>query len=388
MIDQLTSRPSALKAEQRNDSALSVLRSHDMRGHAQGHAWDEGRSALAPLRHPIVGTSGATRAALRDASRVAPTDVPILLQGETGTGKDLFARAIHEWSQRAARPLVRVDCASLTRSPWERESSNHAPGAFGAVLQRRLDSVDLASGSTLLLDEIGELSVELQSKLLHVLREGECGSAGSPSRVHTDVRIIAATNRVLANDVATGRFRADLYYRIAGFVIQLPALRDRRDDIVPLVKYFLGLQSKRLKRTLPFLPTAVLNDLASYAWPGNVHELHRSVERACIVARNEAFGVNDFAIVSPKSAAARTEGPGRVRSEDESPILTLRELERQHIASVLRRCGGVVEGTRGAAFVLGIPPSSLRFRMRKHGIERRHRDPASRLPKHQETTPR
>jgi DNA-binding NtrC family response regulator len=369
VIDQQIASSSRPELEPRCKGTISGLRSREMGGDGDRYVSDEAPRALTTLRYPIIGTSAAIRAALRDASRAAPTGVPILLLGQTGTGKELFARAIHEWSRRAARPIVRVDCGSLTISLGEREPSGNTAGAFGGATPPR-GPIELASGGTLFLDEIADLSIEQQSKLLHVLQEAEGEQVGSPNTGHADVRIITATNRVLADDVDKGRFRADLYYRIAGFVIRLPALRERREDIVPLITHFMSIQAKRLKRTLPVLSAEVLAHLASFDWAGNVRELRRAVERAYIVAQGGELRINDFGIDARRSPGPHTgrrdEGP-----RSNSPLLTLRESERQHIAAALRHCAGVIEGRGGAAAVLGLPPSTLRFRIRKHGIELR-----------------
>lgn len=369
LIDQPIARSLQPETEQGDKNAISALGSREMGGHRHRDASGEALRALTPLRYPIIGTSGATRAALRDAARVAPMEVPVLLLGETGTGKELFARAIHEWSRRAARPIVRVDCASLTRSFCESDLSGYAPSASDGAIQRHPSLIELASGGTLLLDEIGELPFELQPKLLHFIQERDCEPIKAARPLQANVRIIAATNRVLADDVATGRFRADLFYRLAGFVIQLPALRDRRDDVAPLIRYFMAMQAKTLKRKLPPLSAEVLAYLASCNWPGNVRELLRAVERACIVARDGQFRIDDFALATRHPAASETVHRERAHVASDSPLMTLRELERQHIASALRHCGGVIEGRRGAAAVLGLPPSTLRFRIRKHGMD-------------------
>lgn len=371
MIDQKSARncqpPPAPAHEADNTIATIGYREAGERG--RHYASDEPFRVRGPLRHPIIGTSPVTRAALRDASRVAPTEVPILLLGETGTGKELFARAIHEWSPRAARPIVRVDCASLTRALCEVDLSGYEPGVLTGGKQRGPSLIERASCSTLFLDEIGELPLELQPKLLHVLGEAEWRPEGENGTSHANVRVVAASTQGLGDEVLAGRFRADLYYRVAGFVIHLPTLRERRGDIGPLVQHFVTMHAQKYNCMLQPLSVQTLAQLEHFDWPGNVRELRWAVERACIAARNGVLSIDDFAIGARHATVRKSTRREQSHCACESSLQTLREVERQHIASVLRRCGGVIEGRHGAAVALGLPPSTLRFRIRKHGIE-------------------
>jgi DNA-binding NtrC family response regulator len=240
---------------------------------------------------------------------------------------------------------------------------------FTGDKKRGAGLVERASGSTLFLDEIGELPLELQPKVLQILDEAEWGPEGENRTSHANIRVVAASTQVLGDEVAAGRFRADLYYRIAGFVIHLPTLRERRGDIGPLVQHFVTMHSQKFNCVLQPLSDQALAKLEQLDWPGNVRELRWAVECACIVARNGVLSIDDFAIGAPCALPRKSTRREQGDCACESSMLTLREVERQHIASVLRRCGGVIEGRRGAAVALGLPPSTLRFRIRKHGIE-------------------
>lgn len=321
----------------------------------------------------IVGSSRSLQGALDSLALVAATSAPVLILGETGTGKELFARALHERSRRAGRDFVRLDCASLAPTLCESELFGHARGAFTGASQRRTGRVELAHQGSLFLDEIGELPLELQAKLLRVLQEGEFEPLGSERTIKVDIRVIAATNRSLAEEVAAGRFRADLYHRLATFPVLLPALRDRLDDLPDLVEHFVALQAQCLGRSFSPVAPDVIERLRRHSWPGNVRELGNAVQRACILARGSSLSAADFeplgpVLPDPLRAAVHT-GEGLV---DES--LTLREVERRHIAAILDRCRGVIEGPRGAAAMLGLAPSTLRFRIRKLEIPQSRRE--------------
>jgi formate hydrogenlyase transcriptional activator len=306
----------------------------------------------------IVGESTALRLALTRLGQVAPMNASVLLLGETGTGKELFARAIHDRSRRRTRALVRVNCAALPPSLVESELFGHEKGAFTGAVTMRQGRFELADGGTLFLDEIGDLSPEIQAKLLRVLQEGEFERVGSSRTRRVDVRLIAATHRDLDADVAAGRFRADLYYRLSVFPITLPALRERGDDIPALVWFFVHRHQRDLGRRITRVPQAVMHSLQKHAWPGNVRELENVIERAMIQTSGDTLQLDE------------TFGrPRRQTTESGSPIGdTLDEIQRTHIEAVLAECGWRINGTHNAAERLGLHPNTLRFRMKKLGI--------------------
>jgi transcriptional regulator with GAF, ATPase, and Fis domain len=293
---------------------------------------------------------------------VAPTPTTVLVHGETGTGKELVARAVHELSARRDRPFVRVNCAALSAALIESELFGHERGAFTGALQRRLGRFELAHGGTLFLDEIGEVPLELQPKLLRVLQEREFERVGGTQTVRVDARIVAATNRDLAREVEAGRFRADLYYRLAVFPIEVPPLRQRRQDVEALARSFAVAFSKRLGKPVRGLSAGALARLAAYDWPGNVRELYNVIERASIVARRDVLQDTDLL---PLAAPTSTPGAAPLAGD-----ASLEVVERTHITRVLGRTNWVVEGQAGAARVLGLAPSTLRSRMAQLGIRR------------------
>ena len=303
----------------------------------------------------IVGSSPALLSALRQVEHVAPTDASVLIFGETGTGKELFARAIHSRSPRRERPLVKVNCGAISPGLVESELFGHVKGAFTGALSNRSGRFELADRGTIFLDEISELPPETQVKLLRVLQEQEFEPVGSGRTQRVDVRVIAASNRRLDDAVRGGRFRADLLYRLNVFPLEVPALRERRSDIPQLVAFFLDRLAKKLGKPLTGVSRAGLERLVSYPWPGNVRELQNVIERAAILSAGPLVEIPLELVAAPSSAPS---------------VQTLEDLEREHIASVLRGTGGVVEGPRGAAGVLGLHPNTLRSRMKKLGIER------------------
>jgi formate hydrogenlyase transcriptional activator len=312
-------------------------------------------------RDAMVGESPALRRVLEQIAQVAPTDSTVLIQGETGTGKELVARAIHERSPRRERALVKVNCAALPRDLVESELFGHEKGSFTGATQQRRGRFELADGGTLFLDEAGELPLESQAKLLRVLQEREFERVGGTRSLRADVRLIAATNRDLHARVAAGSFRADLYYRLNVFPIVVPPLRERRDDIPGLVRHFAARAARRLGRALEGISPAFVERASAYDWPGNVRELENLVERAIIMSNG---GVLDA--VELFSPASRSEkGPPRAPLD-----ATLEAMERAHILHVLERTGWVIEGERGAARILGLNPSTLRGRLRKLGIRK------------------
>ena len=311
----------------------------------------------------IVGRSAPVRRALSQVEDVAPTDTTVLLLGETGTGKELFARAIHRLSPRHDRTLVKVNCAAIPSGLLESELFGHEKGAFTGALDRKIGRFELADGGTLLLDEIGDIPLELQTKLLRVLQEREFERLGSTRSQKVDVRIIAATNQDLKRLVTAQRFRADLYYRLNVFPITIPPLRDRRGDVKLLVRYFVDKHARRLKKPIDRIPADAIDALERWTWPGNVRELESMVERAVIRSRN---GVLNLALgdlqTEPDSdeSGALSTGHG----------LTLEAMEREHILRTLTDTHWVIGGPKGAASRLGMKRSTLVSRMRKLGISR------------------
>ncbi|GAB5535929.1 MAG: hypothetical protein Rubg2KO_21780 [Rubricoccaceae bacterium] len=310
----------------------------------------------------IVGQSPALSRVLDQVERVAPTDAAVLILGETGTGKELFARAVHAQSPRRDRPLVKVNCAALPESLIESELFGHEKGAFTGATARRAGRFELADGGTIFLDEIGDLPLALQAKLLRVLQEGEFERLGGTKTHTVDVRVIAATNRDLSRRVADGEFREDLYYRLNVVPLMLPPLRERQGDIRLLVEHVLAKAAPRFGRPVPEVPEAVMAAFEAYAWPGNVRELANVVERAVILSDGPALRLDAplGASAPPTSGAVGPAASGT----------TMEAVERAHIVHVLGTTGWRVRGPGGAAEVLGLNPSTLRSRMKKLGIER------------------
>lgn len=304
----------------------------------------------------FVSGSKEMREVLKQARMVAPTDTPVLLLGETGTGKELLARAIHEASGRSGAILVKVNCAALPAELIESELFGHEKGAFTGATQQRKGRFELADGGSLLLDELGELTPSAQAKLLRVLQEQEFERVGGSETVKVDVRLIAATNRNLAEETAAGRFRPDLYYRLNVFPIEIPALRQRTSDIPLLARFFLDKYAKKFGKRIDSIAPATLNQLLNYAWPGNVRELQNVIERAVILSPGPLLEINLLA--NPRTGP-QIEGLG-----------TLEEVERDHILRTLDASAWVIAGPKGAATVLGMNPNTLRSRMQKLGITR------------------
>jgi formate hydrogenlyase transcriptional activator len=308
----------------------------------------------------IVGSSAAIKRVFNAIEQVAATDATVLLLGETGTGKELIARAIHNLSGRKDHVLVKVNCAAIPPGLIESELFGHEKGAFTGALARKVGRFELADGATLFLDEVGDLPLDLQPKLLRVLQEGEFERLGSTKTIRTDVRLIAATNRDLERAVEDNAFRADLFYRLNVFPIRLPALRERPEDVSLLIKYFVRKCAAKLGKKIETIPQATLAALQGYSWPGNVRELENVIERAVILTQGSELDLGDWL---PKAVAVHGEpGPGAVPS--------LEELERAHILHVLERTGWRVSGEKGAARLLGLKPTTLEARMRRLGITR------------------
>lgn len=305
----------------------------------------------------IVGRSSPIKSVLKAVETVAPTDATVLLLGETGTGKELIARAIHSLSKRRNKALVKVNCAALPAGLIESELFGHEKGAFTGALMRKIGRFELADQGTIFLDEIGDLPQDLQAKLLRVLQEREFERVGSAQTIKVDVRVIAATNKDLERSVQERGFRQDLYYRLNVFPVRIPPLRERRDDMGLLVKYFAMKYSTKLGKRIETIPQKSMDALLAYPWPGNVRELENIIERAVITSSGSQLELGDWL---PKPGSA----PG-------GRILALQELERQHILEVLELTGWRVSGEKGAAKLLGLRPTTLEARMKKLGIQRK-----------------
>ena len=306
----------------------------------------------------IIGGSGALKYVTDKIQQIAATDTTVLILGETGTGKELVARAIHDRSPRKNRPLIKVDCTTLPSSLVESELFGHEKGAFTGALAQRIGRFEIADGATIFIDEIGELPLQLQPKLLRVLQDGEFERVGNYQPIKTDIRVIAATNRNLEKEIKKGNFREDLWYRLNIFPIILPPLRDRKDDIPLLAQHFIEKLNKKMGKQIKSIPAHFTELLESYAWPGNVRELENIIERIMVTSIGGSLNLTDLFEFREFSH------PRKADSE------TLDEVEKIHIINVLVRCKWQIEGNDGAAKVLGINPSTLRFKMKKMEIQR------------------
>jgi formate hydrogenlyase transcriptional activator len=307
----------------------------------------------------LIGASPAFKEVLRQVEVVAPTEATVLLQGETGTGKERLARALHQLSDRRDRPFVAVNCAAIPAGLLESELFGHERGAFTGALAQKLGRFEWAHQGTLFLDEIGDLPLEVQPKLLRAIQEHEVERLGGARPRHVDVRLVAATNRALAQLVDAGQFRADLYYRLHVFPMTIPPLRQRVEDIPLLVRHFVHHYARQLGKRLDTVPAATMAALMRYHWPGNVRELQHVIERAVILSSGATLRL---ALDERPRQRPAPGTPARVR--------TLAEVEREHIVRVLRDVNGVVGGPHGAAAHLGLRRTTLLYRMEKLGIAR------------------
>jgi formate hydrogenlyase transcriptional activator len=307
----------------------------------------------------IVGESSALRQALKLVEMVAPTDSTVLLAGETGTGKELIARAIHERSRRKQRALVKLNCAAIPSGLLESELFGHERGAFTGAIAQKAGRLELADQGTLFLDEIGDIPLELQPKLLRVLQEREFERLGSARTTQVDVRLVAATHRDLKGMVADGQFRSDLYYRLNVFPIEVPPLRERAEDVPLLVRHFVRHYARSMGKVIETIPSQTMEALVAYAWPGNVRELQNLIERAVLLSPGPVLQVPLQYLRNPAA-----QGPEKGRSR------TLADAEREHILATLKETEWVLSGPNGAATRLGINRSTLQMRMRKLGIVR------------------
>jgi formate hydrogenlyase transcriptional activator len=315
----------------------------------------------------IVGRSPSLRRVLREIETVAPTDSTVLITGETGSGKELVARAIHQLSARREQAFVRLNCAAIPTGLLESELFGHEKGAFTGAITQRIGRFELANRGTVFLDEIGEIPLELQPKLLRVLQEREFERLGSARTLHTDARLIAATNRDLTSLVAEQKFREDLFYRLNVFPISVPPLRDRRDDVPMLVRHFAQQFARRMKKPIEVIPSGTMDALVQYDWPGNIRELQNLVERAVILSTGSTLKVPLEGLSQPRvvTPAEHVQQPSARQATE-----TLEESDRRHILAALERSNWVIGGPNGAASRLGLKRSTLQFRMRKLGISR------------------
>ena len=309
----------------------------------------------------IIGNSPALESVLEQVERVAPTDSTVLIEGETGTGKELIARAIHNISSRCGRPFIKLNCAAIPFDLLESELFGHEKGAFTGAIAQKIGRFETAHKGTLFLDEVGDIPLALQPKLLRVLQEQEFERLGSTRTQQVDVRLVAATHRNLADMAKRKEFRSDLYYRLNVFPIPLPALRERREDIPALVKHFVEIYARRMDKQIEHIPPEAMSALISHPWPGNIRELQNFIERSVILSSGNVL----CPPLSSLKGAAEAESLGAI---------TLEDAERDHIRKTLEQTRWVVAGPNGAAARLGIKRSTLYFRMQKLGISRTHKD--------------
>jgi len=306
----------------------------------------------------IIGESAALKRILKQVETIAPTDSAVLILGETGTGKELIARAIHNLSKRRERTFVKMNCAAIPTGLLESELFGHERGAFTGAIAQKVGRFELAHGGTLFLDEVGDIPLELQSKLLRVLQEQEFERLGSNRTIRVDVRLVAATNRDLAQMAADKQFRSDLYYRLNVFPITAPLLRERPEDIPLLVRYFAQKYARLMNRRIETIPAGAMTSLAKYHWPGNIRELENLIERSVILSQGPDLHVPLGELKAPAAAAP-------------NGVATLETAEREHILRVLRETNWVIGGPAGAAARLGMKRTTLQSKMRKLSISRR-----------------
>ena len=317
----------------------------------------------------IVGKSASLRRVLKQVETVAPTDSTVLIYGDTGTGKELIARAIHDLSPRRSKPFVKLNCAAIPTGLLESELFGHEKGAFTGAIAQRIGRFEVANGGTIFLDEIGEVPLELQTKLLRVLQEREFERLGSSRTLRTDARLIAATNRDLEAMVSEQKFRSDLFFRLNVFPVHVPPLRERQGDIPLLVRHFTQQFSRRMNRVIETIPSTAMDALSRYHWPGNIRELQNVIERAVIISTGPVLSVDVTDLKFPK-AGPPAEKPASPKSTNGALHGVLEEAERQQILKALKQSNWVVAGPNGAAAHLGMKRSTLQLRMHKLGIAR------------------
>jgi formate hydrogenlyase transcriptional activator len=312
----------------------------------------------------IIGSSSSLKSVFAQIKIVAPTDSTVLLQGETGTGKELIAHALHKRSSRRDRPFVRVNCAAIPSGLIESELFGHERGSFTGAIARKIGRFEMAHGGTLFLDEIGDIPFDLQSKLLRVLQEQEFERLGSAQTIHVDVRIVAATSRNLAQMVRNHGFRSDLYYRLYVFPIRLPALRERVEDIPLLVRHFTARCAGRMQKAIDHLSTESMNFLLRHTWPGNVRELQNFIERAVIFSTGKSLRM-------PLAELSKSEiTPGHPEEIETAEPITLKDAEREHILQALAQTNWIIGGPKGTAARLGLKRTTLISKMQRLGISR------------------
>ncbi len=332
----------------------------------------------------LIGSSPAWQRLVKEIEAVAASEATVLIMGETGTGKELVARALHARSPRRERPLVKVNCGAISAGLVESELFGHAKGAFTGALQKRIGRFELADGGTLFLDEVGELPLDTQVKLLRALQEQEFEPVGSNQTVRVNVRVIAATNRNLEQAISEGRFRADLFYRLNVIPLNIPPLRERREDIAQLAMYFLQRTARKAGKPVRGIANATLERMMSYAWPGNVRELENLIERGVVLSFGPTLELDPHLLgarsasaspsTPPSSPPASLAAPSSGRAEPAgNDAVSLEDVERRHILAVLERTGWVLEGAKGAAQLLNLTPSTARSRMKRLGITRADR---------------
>ena len=309
---------------------------------------------LSGLKYDIIGESDEIKYTLFRVEQVAPTDASVLIEGETGTGKELIARAIHKMSSRSNKPFVKVNCASIPESLIESELFGHEKGAFTSAVEKRIGRFELASGGTIFLDEIGELPLALQPKLLHILQQGEFERIGSSKTIKTDVRIISATNKVLQDEINKGKFRNDLFYRLNVYPITIAPLRERKPDIVPLAEHYIKIYSEKFNKPIKAISKSSIEQMMNYSWPGNVRELENVIERSIINSNNLILNLEDL---TDKNVLPVKE-------------LALEEFEKRHIINVLEKTNWKIFGSNGAAILLKMNPETLRSKIRKLKIKK------------------
>jgi formate hydrogenlyase transcriptional activator len=318
----------------------------------------------------IIGNSASLRRVLKGVGTVAPTDSTVLIYGETGTGKELIARAIHDLSPRRSKPFVKLNCAAIPTGLLESELFGHEKGAFTGAIAQRIGRFEVANGGTIFLDEIGEIPLELQTKLLRVLQEREFERLGSSRTLRTDARLIAATNRDLEAMVSDQKFRSDLFFRLNVFPVHVPPLRERQGDIPLLVRHFTQQFSRHMKKVMETIPSATMDALCRYHWPGNIRELQNVIERAVIISTGPALSVDVADLKFPKTNHPEERVAPPNSSTNGGLNHLLEETERQQVLQALKQCNWVVAGPDGAAALLGVNRSTLQVRIRKLGISR------------------
>ena len=344
-------------AEQKLKNALSEIEQLKNRLQAENIYLQE-QINLNHKFEDILGQSQSLKTVLHQVEQVAPTDTTVLLLGETGTGKELFARALHNLSQRNSRPLVKVNCAALPSNLIESELFGHEKGSFTGATARRIGRFELAHEGTIFLDEIAELPLELQAKLLRVLQESEIERLGDSKTIKINVRVVAATHRDLKQMVADGSFREDLYYRFSVFPLTIPPLRERQHDIPLLVQWFINKYTQKMGKQINNIPQTVMDNLLNYNWPGNVRELENVIERAVILSPEQTLQIPIL------------QNPANNPGADDKRLVTLAEMEKTHIIKVLENTNWLISGEQGAAAILEMHPNTLRSRMNKLGIRR------------------